>query len=131
MEKLVNYEKMKELNSSIKESTILLQHEGYDARVRQVLDTCFLFICAKKVLVQDYITWPNAIEATIVPEQSSFKDGWSQWRVVPKNGGSRVFFESSLTPKFLIPPLFCTIIFKGKIEKEAIKTFKTIEKLIK
>jgi hypothetical protein len=131
MKKLVDYEKMEELNSSIKESTVLLKHDGHDARVRQVLNTCFLFVCAEKVLVQDYITWPNALEATMVPEQSNFKDGWSHWRVVPKNGGSRVFFEGSLTPDFLIPPLFGAIIFKVKIEQEAIKTYKAIEKSIK
>jgi hypothetical protein len=131
MKKLVDYENMEELNSTIKESTILIQHEGNDARVRQVLDTCFLFLCAQKALVQDYRTWPKAIEATMVPEQSSFKSGWSRWRVVPKNGGSRIFFKASLTPKFSIPPLFGSMIFKGKIETEAIKTFTAIEKLIK
>ena len=68
------------------------------------------------------------IQITTVPELSSFDSGSGVWEVYRQGDRTYVVHESSLKPKFCIPPLIGTYVMKKHMKKETLATFDRIER---
>ena len=69
----------------------------------------------------------GTIRITTVPEISSFESGFAYWEISTQGDRTYVRHESSMKPKFSIPPLFGKYIMKKHMKKETLTTFNRIE----
>jgi uncharacterized membrane protein len=67
------------------------------------------------------------IDMTTVPKYSSFESGFSLWEISPQGDQTWVLHESTLKPKFFVPPLIGTYLVKKHMNNEALTTFHHIE----
>lgn len=69
----------------------------------------------------------NQIIVKTVPKLSDFESGYAVWQLTPQGERTRVVHESTLKPKFFIPPAIGSIILKKQMRDETRSTFRRIE----
>jgi len=74
-------------------------------------------------------TGHGSIHITTIPEISSFDSGSALWEIQTLENSTYVLHESSMKPKFFIPPIIGSYILKKHMEKEALAIFDRIERL--
>jgi uncharacterized membrane protein len=67
------------------------------------------------------------IKVTTIPEFSSFESGSAIWEIRPQGERTWVLHESSLKPKFFIPPIIGVYIMKKHMLDESTAIFNRIE----
>ena len=67
------------------------------------------------------------LKVTTISELSSFESGSAIWEIYPQGERTRVRHESSLNPKFIIPPVIGGYIIKRQMENDTLATFDRIE----
>ena len=67
------------------------------------------------------------IKVKTIPEFSSFESGSAIWEIRPQGERTWVLHESSLKPKFFIPPIIGDYIMKKHMVDESITIFNRIE----
>lgn len=70
---------------------------------------------------------PGQLWVDTVPEYSSFESGHAYWRVDPVGQRTQVVHESSLKPKFFIPPVIGDLLMKKYLKEDTLATFRRIE----
>jgi hypothetical protein len=123
---------MTRLNDSLLVSEVMA--ELADGRVERklVLHTCvWWWWCFDLTMVEMLTTLPNGdIQADIVPDQSSFRQGSTIWRVEPVGDRqTRVTILGNQTPGFWVPPFIGPAILKRQFLREAAETVDNIERL--
>jgi uncharacterized membrane protein len=69
----------------------------------------------------------RVIEIETIPELSSFESGFARWELRSRGEQTWVHLESTLKPKFFVPPVIGDYLIKRCIEREALDTFQRIE----
>lgn len=114
---LTDYSAIKRLNPAVKRSE-LIQHDG-QTLLRMHIKSCVLFMCFPVTQTESMSAdKPASIRGTIIPALSSFKSGFSRWRLRPDKGGTDADFTATLVPSFYIPPILGTWIIKNKLRAE-------------
>ena len=111
--------------------TSLLSKEGADIKRRRLVTRiCILIFCFTTKMVEDVWETENTIITRIIPEQSDYKYGETEWRVnsVDKDHSS-IELYCTLEPAFWIPPVIGPFLMKQKMMSEAKKTINRIEEL--
>jgi hypothetical protein len=67
------------------------------------------------------------IKVKTIPEFSSFESGSATWEIRPQGERTWLLHESSLKPKFFIPPIIGDYIMKKRMVDESITIFNRIE----
>jgi len=126
---LADYRRFTELNDSVKESTRLGVGPAGE-RIRTVTNACVLFFCKEIVQITDIRSeGEDGMLAAIVPGESSFKSGWTRWRVVDEPDAVRLHLEARLVPDFWVPPLVGPWAIQYKLRSEALETLANLERL--
>jgi hypothetical protein len=74
-------------------------------------------------------TGHGSIHITTIPEISSFDSGSALWEINTLEDRTYVLHESSMKPKFFIPPIIGSYVMKKHMKKEALAIFDRIERL--
>jgi hypothetical protein len=126
---LTDYRHIYRLSPSIVASATLPSPEvGGGVRVETQLETCIAFFCMDLVAVADMRELSSGdLQATVVPQLSSFRYGFAGWEIHPEHGGSRVVYEVLIAPRLFLPPLIGTRLALRRLISETAVTFVRLE----
>lgn len=71
----------------------------------------------------------GSIHITTVPDLSSFDSGYAVWKIQTLGDRTYVRHESSMKPKFFIPPIIGSYFLKKHMKEETLAIFNRIERL--
>lgn len=130
---VTDYANLDQLSNMLIESAMISSPDDKFKRRLLVARTCILFFCRNVRMVEDIEeVGSDVIITTIIPEQSDFKSGQSQWRLTElDNQRSRIEFKGTQEPDFWVPPLIGPILVKRKLLKEALKLIDNLEIMAK
>ena len=128
---LMDHENFKELSDVMIESGLVQDAPEDKTRRRLVVETCIVFFCIKVVMVEDLEQFSDGrILAIMVPEESDFKYGRTEWQIEPLGPGrSEIKYRFQLQPDFWVPPAIGPFILKRKMVSEAFESILKIEGL--
>ncbi|WP_287800472.1 SRPBCC family protein [Acidiphilium sp.] len=114
---ITDYTAIKRLNPAVRGSMVI-SRDGLTL-VRMRIRSCILFICFPITQTESMTTdGDTSVRGVIVPQLSSFRSGYSQWRLRPVAGGTEARFTASLAPSFYIPPLIGPWLIRLKLRDE-------------
>lgn len=130
---VTDYERLERISDTIIESSLLDTSESEGPRRRLVMRLCILFFCFTSTMVEDVVEKTDGtvgtIVTTIVPAQSDYRYGQSEWSITAAEPGTRIYYRTTLEPDFWIPPLIGTWLMKKKMRSEAKRTILNLERL--
>ena len=125
---ITDYKHAYRINPSITEVEILPTDRDDVVRVRNLSQHWVGPICLKVDWVGDIVENSHGqIKVKTVPELSNFESGNAVWEIRPQGERTWLFHESSLKPKFFVPPLVGDNIMKHHMKEDTIATFNRIE----
>jgi len=125
---ITDYKHAYRINPSITEIEILSSNRSDVVRVRSRSEHWVGPFRFEIDWVGDFVeTKHGHIKVKIIPEFSSFESGSAIWEIRPQGERTWVLHESSLNPKFFIPPIIGDYIIKRRLVGESITTFSRIE----
>ena len=128
---LMDHENFKQLSKVMIESGLVQDAPEDKTRRRLVVKTCIVFFCFKVVMVED-IERPSEdrILAIMVPEESDFNYGRTEWQIEPLGPGrSKINYSFHLQPDFWVPPAIGPFFIKRKMIREAKESILKMEGL--
>ena len=128
---LTDHDGLRNISDILTESISLQRINDNTIRRRLVAETCVLFFCFKAVMVEDAQEFPEGrILAVMVPEQSDFHYGRTEWSVnAIDEQQSQILYRCELQPSFWIPPVIGPFVLKRKMINEARDSILKIESL--
>ena len=128
---VTDYDRLYRLSPAVVESARLPPRAADRERRRLAIRGCVLIFCRKVVMIEDVERiGTDLIVTTIIPEESDFHAGRTEWRLLDAGGGRcRIRLASEVTPAFWVPPLIGPAIIKHKLLSEARDTLVRIEAL--
>jgi len=125
---ITDYKHAYRINPHISEIEILSSDRTDVVRVRNHSDHWVGPFRFEIDWVGDFVeTKHGHIKVKTIPEFSSFESGSAIWEIRPQGEHTWVLHESSLKPKFFIPPIIGTYIVKKHMADESVTTFNRIE----
>ncbi len=117
---LMGHDNFHELSDAMIESALVQDAPEGKTRRRLVVETCIVFFCFRVVMVEDLEQFSDGrILANMVPEESDFKYGRTEWQIEPLGPGrSKINYSSQLQPDFWIPPAIGPFFLKRKMVTE-------------
>ncbi len=110
--------------------TSLISNTDTDIKRRLVMRTCILIFCFTTTMVENVLETDTAVLTRIVPGQSDYKYGETEWQVNAIDADhSSIEIYCELEPGFWIPPAIGPFLLKRKMMSEARKTIDRIEEL--
>ena len=128
---LMDHDNFKQLSEVMIESGLVQDAPEDKIRRRLVVETCIVFFCFKVVMVED-IEQPSdgSILAILVPEESDFKYGRTEWQIEPLGPDrSEINYSFNLQPDFWVPPAIGPFFIKRKLIREAKESILKMESL--
>ncbi|MEA3643475.1 MAG: SRPBCC family protein [Lamprobacter sp.] len=119
---LTDYEQLSRLSPSILESEVVGAPTPTQVRVSTRIRACVLIHCQTLKRVEDVSESPTRLVAVIVPEQSNFAAGRTEWLLTPLEDSVRVDYRAQLEPGFQLFPLVGPALMKAGLEHE-LRTF--------
>jgi len=127
---VTDYDRLKRISEVLIESSLLSEAGAEIKRRRLVTRICILIFCFKARMVEDVWEDETSIITKIIPEQSDYEYGKTEWHInVVDDEHSRIRLFSELKPDFWIPPFIGPFLMKQKMMSEAKKTINHIEEL--
>lgn len=127
---LTDYTQVTRISGLIVESGVLDEPaENGDLRVHTTVEGCLLFFCRSVDRVEQLRLTPfREIVAEVEPERSDVEFGRSRWELTPlASGGTRVDFQTRMTPGFWVPPVIGPSIIKRRMAREGREAVEQIE----
>ncbi len=127
---VTDYDRLHLISEVLVETSLLSEADAEIKRRRLVTRTCILIFCFTAKMVEDVWETENTILTKIIPEQSDYKFGKTEWYVEKVDAEhSRIKLYCELEPGFWIPPFVGPYLMKQKMMSEAKKTIARIEVL--
>ena len=63
----------------------------------------------------------------IVPRLSNVRSGTTHWQILPMGTRTRINYDMTLEPGFIVPPLIGSHIVEKKLKEETLICFRNIE----
>ena len=125
---ITDYTRAYRINPAITEVEILPSGEDAVTRVRNHSEHWVGPFCFDIDWVGDITELePGYLRVVTVPEHSSFESGSAYWRVQSEGQHTRVIHESTLKPKFFVPPVVGELLMKKYLREDTLATFNRIE----
>jgi hypothetical protein len=129
-ERLTDYANLSALNPSIRRSSVVPAQPPFDARVTTVIEACVQVLCRTLRRVEDVRETPERLVAVVVPADSDFRAGRTEWRLVPRGADAvLVQYRATLTPGFAVPPVVGTAMVRQGLERELRTLLRNLERL--
>ena len=129
---ITDYDHLERLNNHIYESRILTRYGPYSLKRLIEMKYCVLRFCFNLTFVETVEETADTVTATIVPEESTFKKGFVEWRIVPvSESHTRLEVRAKQAPDFWIPPLIGPAILKRLFLQEVRDTVTNLERVVK
>ena len=125
---LTRYENLPRVNGGIKSVKILQRRADGSARMRVLARICILFICREYHWVQEATTLPSGDILTVIdPEESTFREGWVRYQILPDGDNTRLVTNADLVPDIWFPPVIGPWLIKHKLQSETLETAEGVE----
>ena len=126
---LTDYENITQLHPSVLESEVISVNDR-STRIRTVVKDCAFLFCKKIIRVenirQDGV---DRLVAEVLPMLSDLRMGQTIWEFVRGDGVTVVKYQSTMQPKFWIPPLIRSHAVTNKLEHRMAEIIKTLQML--
>ena len=117
---LMDHDNFKQLSEVMIESGLVQDAPEDKTRRRLVVETCIVFFCFKVVMVEDIEQFPDGrILASMVPEESDFKYGRTEWLIEPLGPAGVKSTIVSIFSRISGSPRDRPVFIKRKMIKEA------------
>lgn len=127
---ITDYANLKAINPAIKSTVLRPSVEADVPRLETVIEVCVLWMCKDVHQVQNmYPSKPMRLRAVIDPEVSDLKYGVAKWRVWQCGELSCLDVDTTLEPRFWVPPVIGPWVMKRMLTQEARITSRGIERL--
>ncbi len=129
---LMDHDNFKELSDVMIESGLVPDAPEDKTRRRLVVKTCIIFFCFKVVMVEDLEQYSDGrLLAIMVPEQSDFKYGRTEWQIEPLGPDRcKINYRFRLQPDFWVPPGIGPFFLKRKMVTEARDSILRMESMV-
>ncbi len=128
--RLTDYANLTALNPSIRHSSVRAAKPPFAARVTTVIQACMQMLCRTLRRVEDVREMPRRLVALIVPDDSDFSAGRTEWRLVPRGEDAvLVQYRAWLTPAFAVPPVVGPALVRQGMERELRTLLRNLERL--
>ncbi|MFP3874866.1 MAG: SRPBCC family protein [Thiohalophilus sp.] len=126
-QQLTDYDRLHRLSDVIVSSRVI-DTRDHRQRVEVISEGCVLMFCRRVTQVQIATSLDRGyIRLIDDPGQSDFRSGRTLWHIAPADGGTRVTLSADLQPRFWVPPLIGTAIFKHKLLGESTTLINNLE----
>lgn len=116
---LTDFDHLDVLSPAIVSSKLLGIDPQGASLVETVVRDCVLFFCKTMKRVESVIIEDNGrVTSQVLPEQSDFSYGESQWVVSPLDDQVSIRYQSRLVPKFSVPPGIGPVMVKYVMKRE-------------
>ncbi|MDZ7660824.1 SRPBCC family protein [Thiohalophilus sp.] len=124
---LTDYDQLHRLSDVIVSSRVI-DTRDHRQRVEVISEGCVLVFCRRVTQVQIATTLGQGyIRLIDDPQQSDFHSGRTLWHIAPAERGTHVTLSADLQPRFWVPPLIGTAIFKHKLLSESTTLINNLE----
>jgi hypothetical protein len=124
--RLLDHQRFHELSDMILVSKHLRENH-VDLRQLEVR-ACLIFFCPEFVIRERIDPGPDGFTATVIPDHSDFYMGVSHWLLTSdRPGQTTLTFNSTLEPKFWIPPLIGPWYLEKRLTRELGILIKRVE----
>jgi len=125
---ITDYKNAYRINPAVIEVQILPSEQDDAIRVRNISEHKLGPLNFEIVWVGDIVEMGNGqISVTTLPDHCSFESGSAVWKVRSRGEQAWVYHESTLKPKFFVPPLVGDFLMKKIMKNKARATFRKIE----
>ncbi|MFO8024965.1 SRPBCC family protein [Thiohalophilus sp.] len=124
---LSDYARLDQLSNVIVRSRVLEKGDNQQ-RIEVISEGCVLMFCRRVTQVQ-IATTPGQGYIRLIddPQQSDFQSGRTLWHIAPADDGTHVTLSADLQPRFWIPPVIGTAIFKHRLLNESTTLINNLE----
>jgi hypothetical protein len=127
---VTDYVHIYRIDPSIVESGILGKPDASVTRVKTLVNDCVLFFCRNILRVEDVReVGADDIYTVIVPQLSNVRSGTSHWQILPMGARTRINYDMTLDPGFIVPPLIGNYIVEKKLKEETLICLSNIERI--
>ncbi|MDY6979660.1 MAG: SRPBCC family protein [Pseudomonadota bacterium] len=124
---LTDYARLDQLSNVIVRSRILEPGDNRQ-RIEVISEGCVLMFCRRVTQVQVATTLGRGyIRLIDDPQHSDFQSGRTLWHIAPADDGTHVTLSADLQPRFWVPPVIGTAIFKHKLLNESTTLINNLE----
>ncbi len=118
------------VNHEIRRSRLLQRMDDSSFKRQIMLRHCLLVFCFNLDFVEHVILTPHGdITATILPAESSFRQGTARWHFQALDAHhTRISLQADQTPDFWIPPVIGPVLIKHSFVTEVDETVNNIER---
>jgi hypothetical protein len=127
---LTDYAALPSLNHSIRRSQVTASPKPGRVRVSTVIRACVLGVCQTLNRVEDILERDEHLIADIVPEQSNFRFGRTEWRFESRGDQSLVEYRAEMELDFDVPPLLGPALIKRGLERELESVLETLRRRV-
>lgn len=129
---ITDYNNLTRITGAVQKSQ-LLESPAESVRVVHTRSkVCFLFFCQEMDMIEridENADGKGLIRAEALPDYSDVEYAVTTWRIEPHEKGTFLRWNTTLRPKFWLPPLIGPAIMKSSLRGQAQKTARGIEKL--
>ncbi|MHB1566095.1 MAG: SRPBCC family protein [Acidiferrobacter sp.] len=117
---LTDYRQTRRLNPDVVNSRVVGTPTPGHTRVRLRIRSCLLFFCFHVHQTEDMTAVTDrSIHGVIVPQLSSFRSGYADWRLQPQGAHhTKLAFVTAIVPRFYIPPFIGPWLLRRKLSDE-------------
>ncbi len=128
---VTDYDHLDRISSSILSSQLVGELEGGAKELHVLLKVCLMWlICPTVRQVQEVVeTRPTRLDAVIPGRMKNHFTGTAHWEFMSIGDGTLINFESSLTPRFWVPPWLGTPLIEGILTEESDRVLAGLELL--
>lgn len=136
---MTDYARLSRLSDVVTAAEVVQRFADGRQRLRLRLHACVWIFCKDLRKLEDVATLANGdIVTTALPAESDFLHAVERWRIAdgssPGNrdgnsGGTRIDYESEMSPNFFVPPLIGPALIKRALRRELTRSLETLERL--
>lgn len=132
---MTDYARLSRLSDVVTAAEVVQRFADGRQRLRLRLHACVWILCKDLRKLEDVATLANGdIVTTALPAESDFLHAVERWRIADgssagDSGGTRIDYESEMSPSFFVPPIIGPALIKRALRRELTRSLETLERL--